>query len=91
MELSTPLIHNKMAYLQWRPVSYIKPDRDVTNSSSTISYPVKNATTDSYFNNKNLFYSYYGENLFNILVQRMNISLGGKGDNFYKETQYATW
>ncbi|XP_011504557.1 PREDICTED: lysosomal protein NCU-G1-like [Ceratosolen solmsi marchali] len=91
LELSTPVIYKKSAYLQWRPVSYIKPDRDVTNSSSTVFYPIKNATTDIYFSNTNLLYMYYGENMFNILVQRMNISLGGKGDNVYKETQYATW
>ena len=91
MELSTPLVKDKSAYLQWRPVSYTNRDRDVTDSVNTVYYTVRNATVDNYFTKSNLFYMYYGENMFNILVQRMNISLGSAGDPFYKETQYSTW
>ncbi|OXU26891.1 hypothetical protein TSAR_015188 [Trichomalopsis sarcophagae] len=91
MDLSTPVINERSAYLQWRPVSYTDELRDVTDSVGSIFYPVKKATVDDYFNKNNLLYMYYGENLFNNLVQRMNVSLGAKGENYYKESQYATW
>lgn len=91
MDLRTPVINERSAYLQWRPVSYTDKLRDVTDSVGSIFYPVKKATVDDYFNKNNLLYMYYGENLFNNLLQRVNVSLGAKGENYYKESQYATW
>lgn len=90
MELSTPKKSNNSAYLQWRPLSYTHSDRDVTNSTAAIYYPVKKAVVDDYFSN-NLLYKYYGEGMYDVLVQRMNISMGEKQDNFYKATNYTTW
>ncbi|XP_058802303.1 glycosylated lysosomal membrane protein A-like [Phymastichus coffea] len=90
MKLRTPKINNKLGYLQWRPVSYTHIDRDVTNSTGTVYYPLQKAVVDNYFSN-NLLYKYYGEGMYDVLVQRMNISMGEKRDKFYKATNYTTW
>ncbi|XP_014230291.1 glycosylated lysosomal membrane protein A-like [Trichogramma pretiosum] len=91
IELKLPASYINSGYLQWSPVSYIYPERDVINSTSSISYPLKNATTNDYFNMHNLLYMYYGDKLWDNLARRMNISFGEKNDGFYKATNYATW
>ena len=91
MELTTPNHHQKIGFLQCRPISYTRPVRDVTNSTGMVFYPLKRATVNDYFNKNSLLYKYFGENLFENLVQRMNVSFGEKADGFYKATKYATW
>lgn len=91
IELTTPVVPKKSGYLQWRPVSYTHSDRDVTNSTGSIFYPIRTATADDYLSKNSLLYMYYGERMFDVLVKRMNVSFGTWKDGFYKETNYNTW
>ncbi|XP_014213346.1 glycosylated lysosomal membrane protein B-like [Copidosoma floridanum] len=91
VELITSGAHDKSGYLQWRPVSYKNSNRETVKSTSTVSYPVKNASVNEFFNRDNFLYLYYGEDkMLDNLVQRVNISIGEKGDGFYKASNYAT-
>lgn len=79
------------AYLQWRPVSYTTISRDTTNSTETMQYsPLKVSNHTSAIMNT-MLYCYYGDKIDNLLTQRIIVSLGTKGDGFYKRTYYSTW
>jgi len=80
---------NAGAYLQWRPVSYNNESRDVTSSTETIQYPPKMSNQTSEVENS-MLYRYYS-NMDELLLQRLIVSLGSKGDGFYKKTNYLTW
>lgn len=79
------------AYLQWRPVSYSHPSRDVTSSTETIQYPPKKVFNHTSAIENSMLYCYYGSKVDNLLLQKLMISLGMKGDGFYKKTHYSTW
>ncbi|XP_046626002.1 glycosylated lysosomal membrane protein-like [Neodiprion virginianus] len=78
-------------YLQWRPVSYTDAQRDVTNSTEAIHYPLTPVANHAQSANNSLLYSYYGYNIENLLMQKVVVSLGSKGDGFYKKSNYSTW
>lgn len=78
------------AYLQWRPVSYNNASRDVTSSTETIQYPPRMFNRTSEVRNT-MLYRYYNETVKDILLQRLTVSLGSKGDGFYRKTNYLTW
>lgn len=79
------------AYLQWIPISYTTVSREVTSATETMQYsPVKVTNhTDAIINS--MLYRYYGDEVNEMLTQRIIISLGTKGDGFYKRTYYSTW
>ncbi|GAB1861691.1 hypothetical protein CAJAP_02770 [Camponotus japonicus] len=81
---------NGGAYLQWRPVSYNSALRDVTSSTETMQYSPKRMSNYTNAVKNSMLYCYYG-NTTNLLLQKLTISLGSKGDGFYKKTNYLTW
>jgi len=81
---------NAGSYLQWRPVSYISASRDVTSSTETVQYPPKQVFNYTSIKNS-MLYCYYGDEIANLLLQKIMVSLGSKGDGFYKKTNYLTW
>ncbi|KMQ92733.1 lysosomal protein ncu-g1-a-like protein, partial [Lasius niger] len=81
---------NGGAYLQWRPVSYNSASRDVTSSTETMQYPPRKVFNYTSAVKNSMLYCYYG-NETNLLLQKLTISLGSKGDGFYKKTNYSTW
>lgn len=78
-------------YLQWRPVSYISETRDITSSTETVQYPPWKVSNRVNAIRNSMLYCYYGENAKDLLVQTIMVSLGSKGDGFYKKTRYTTW
>lgn len=92
MDLQTPMTEpGKGGYLQWRPVAYVAKERDLSNSTETRSYGVKNVTDHTSHLNNTLLYAYYSSNLDNLLVQSTTVSFGLKEDGFYKKTNYTSW
>lgn len=41
--------------------------------------------------NNTMLYCYYGDKVDDLLTQSIIVSLGMKGDGFYKRTYYSTW
>ncbi|XP_011689751.1 PREDICTED: glycosylated lysosomal membrane protein-like [Wasmannia auropunctata] len=82
---------NAGSYLQWRPVSYNSVSRDVTSSTETIQYPPKQVFNHTSAIKNSMLYCYYGETADDLLLQKLIVSLGSKGDGFYKKTNYLTW
>lgn len=77
-------------FIEYRPVSYTHPERDV--STSTETHQSEPVAIDSPANalNSTLAYAIYGQELDRLLVQGMNISFGFSGDGFYTKTNYTT-
>lgn len=78
--------------MQWRPVSYLSPKRDINvattpniNSTFTpldeISKPLEGS----------LAYAIFGKNLMEMLTANTTIAFGQSKDNFYTEHNYTTW
>lgn len=82
---------NAGAYVQWRPVSYNSVSRDVTSSTETIQYPSKKVFNHTSAIENSMLYRYYGKEVNELLVQNLTVSLGSKGDGFYRKTSYSTW
>ncbi|XP_074105584.1 glycosylated lysosomal membrane protein [Cotesia typhae] len=74
-------------YLQWRPVSYLTSHRDVTASTETTFYNIINCSN---ITNNSILYAFYGDSN-NLLINKVNVTIGSSGDGFYKKTNYATW
>ena len=55
-----------------------------------ISVPV-NVETPSAEMKDTILYAFYGADLDNMLVTRLNVTLGGGADGFYKKTGYQAW
>ncbi|XP_076621100.1 glycosylated lysosomal membrane protein isoform X2 [Colletes latitarsis] len=79
------------AYLQWIPVSYTSVSRTVTNSTETMQYPPWKVANHTVAIQNSMLYCYYGDKVNDLLMQRIIVSLGTKGDGFYKKTYYSTW
>ncbi|XP_008557620.1 glycosylated lysosomal membrane protein [Microplitis demolitor] len=93
VEMKTPELNTKnkkreSGYLQWRPVSYLTSHRDVTSSTDTIYYNLVNCSN---IYNNSLLYAFYGDESNNLLINKINVTIGSSGDGFYKKTNYATW
>lgn len=82
---------NYGGYLQWRPVSYTAADRDVTSSTGAEYYPLTHVVDHARSANNSLLYSFFGYTVDRLLLQKVNISLGSKGDGFYKQGNYSSW
>lgn len=82
---------NAGAYLQWRPVSYTSASREVTGSTATMQYAPKKLSNRTNAIDCTMLYTYYGNDTNDLLLQTLTISLGSKGDGFYRKTSYATW
>ncbi|KAI4503788.1 hypothetical protein M0802_001191 [Mischocyttarus mexicanus] len=79
------------AYLQWRPISYGTSDRSVSSSTEIVNYPPSKINDHVAAIKNTMLYCYYGEDVKDVLVQTLLISLGSKDDGFYKSTRYTTW
>lgn len=77
-------------YLEYRPVSYTHPERDVSTSTETHQSEPKPVQSPSNALNSTLAYAFHGSQLDSLLVQSMNISFGFGGDGFYSKTNYTT-
>ncbi|XP_055637790.1 glycosylated lysosomal membrane protein-like [Toxorhynchites rutilus septentrionalis] len=77
-------------YIEYRPVSYTQPERDVSTSTETHQSEPTAILSPSEKLNTTLAYAIYGQRLDTLLVQGMNISFGFSGDGFYSKTNYTT-
>lgn len=77
-------------YLEYRPVSYTHPERDVSTSTETHQSRPKAIEFSANALNATLAYAIYGSKLDTLLVEGMNISFGFSGDGFYSKTNYTT-
>ena len=79
------------SYLQWRPVVYTTIDRDLT-SSTDVHIGEERVVVDPVFRLKGTpAFEFYGHDLDTMFVTAVNVSIGTKGDGFYKKTNYAAW
>lgn len=79
------------SYLQWRPVVYTTPARDLSESTGVYvnrSKPVEDAVRTL---DKTLLYALYGKQLDNYLVRGVNVTFGSPEDGFYKKTHFQAW
>ncbi|KAF7991239.1 hypothetical protein HCN44_002801 [Aphidius gifuensis] len=81
---------NDKGYIQWRPVSYLSRDRLISSSTETIYYDIKNSLK---LNNMSILYAYYGDDdqRNDILIQKINVTIGVHNDGFYRNSNYSTW
>lgn len=84
-------VENNSAYLQWRPVSYVSANRDIAGSTQIVQYRPSNVNDRIAAIENSMLYCYYGREAKEMLVQTLLISIGSKGDGFYKNTHYTTW
>lgn len=77
-------------YIEYRPVSYTHPERDVSTSTETHQSEPKSIESPANELKATLAYAMYGQKLDSLLVQGMNISFGLSGDGFYTKTNYTT-
>ena len=79
------------SYLQWRPVVYTTPVRDLSDATGvSVGSPVDVQDPAKVFE-RTLLYALYGEELNFMLVKAFNVSLGSKGDGFYQKSGYQAW
>lgn len=81
-------IQTKSCYIEYRPVSYTHPERDVSTSTNTHLSPLKYPNL-TWFENS-LAFSYFGYSK-DHLVQVTNISFGSTNDGFYTKTNYTSF
>uniref|UniRef100_A0A336LLA7 CSON010963 protein n=1 Tax=Culicoides sonorensis TaxID=179676 RepID=A0A336LLA7_CULSO len=85
-ELDTLL--SPRSYIEYRPVSYTKRVRDVSDSTDTHLSPVIDVVDQ--LNNKSLIFDYFGLNEEHLL-KRTNLSFGSVNDGFYSKTNYTSF
>lgn len=79
------------AFLQWRPVVYMTSSRELSASTDVnISHPVTLHAPNEALR-QTILYAFYGEDLKDMLVKSVNVSLGASGDGFYNKTKYQAW
>lgn len=80
------------SYVQYRPVSYTHPERDVSTATIVRISEATNLNLNvASALNGSLAWSYYGSNVTQALVQGFNVSIGNAQDGFYSRTNYTTW
>ena len=77
-------------YIEYRPVSYTHPERDVATSTETRQSQPITVRSPSAVLQTTLAYALYGNKLDSYLVQGMNVSFGVSEDGFYRKTNYTT-
>ena len=82
------------AFLQWKPVCYVKTEYNTRSVSRAGHYGLKNFT-DLYDLDRQpqLLYAYFGDTLEKeqLAVKAVNVSFGFTGDKFYRNTDYTGW
>jgi len=83
---------NEGGFLQWRPVSYLKKDRDVnyatTPNINTTFAPLKSI---SFPVQKSLVYGLFGEDILDVSSVSSDVSFGMPNDGYYTKYKYTTW
>ncbi|KAF4525041.1 hypothetical protein B566_EDAN001955 [Ephemera danica] len=74
-------------FLQWRPVAYTDPLRQIETSTAARHYSLYNVSLPDY--NNTLLFAFYGYEP--VLSQTFNISFGVSEDGFYNATNYTVW
>lgn len=85
-ELDTLL--SPKSYIEYRPVSYTKKVRDVSDSTDT--HLGRIVDPNDQFMYKSLVYAYFGFNQEHLL-KATNISFGAINDGFYSKTNYTSF
>ena len=79
------------SYLQWRPVVYTTPARDLSSSTDVTVQHSQEVRNPAKLLGKSMLYAFYGEDLEDMLVRRVVVTLGAAGDGFYKKTKFQAW
>lgn len=77
-------------FIEYRPVSYTHPERDVATSTETRQSAPVAVQSPAATLQTTLAYALYGTKLDSLLVQGMNVSFGVSEDGFYRKTNYTT-
>uniref|UniRef100_A0A182QFW4 Lysosomal transcription factor n=1 Tax=Anopheles farauti TaxID=69004 RepID=A0A182QFW4_9DIPT len=77
-------------FIEYRPVSYTHPERDVATSTETRQSQPVTVQSPAAALQTTLAYALYGSKLDSLLVQGMNVSFGVSEDGFYRKTNYTT-
>ncbi len=91
-ELIMPGVNSSyQSYFQWRPVVYTTPVRDLSESTGvTVGQSAKVDQPAKTLRNT-LLYSLYGDELDQLFVRKINVTLGAPEDGFYRKTKYQAW
>jgi len=82
---------DQQSYIQWRPVVYTTPARELSESTGVVvNTSVKVTKIDEHLN-KTLLYILYGDDLNQYFVRKVNVTFGSPKDGFYKKTKYHAW
>ena len=82
------------AFIQWKPVCYIKSDYNTRSASFAKNYGLQNTTDVFDLDLKPyLLYAYFGDDLAqgHLEVMGVNVSYGLSNDKFYRNTNYTGW
>jgi len=94
INLRTPVLGEyDQSFLQWKPISYTKTVRDITDSIDVTSYGLQpnSANFNDCVLTSSLLCAYYGTLLDELVVQSANISFGTFKDGFYNATPHISW
>jgi hypothetical protein len=72
-------------------VVYTTTVRDLSESTGVFIGTPVDVTSPTTSLNTSLLYALYGEELNYMLVKTFNVSLGSKGDGFYRKTNFQAW
>lgn len=78
-------------YLQWRPVVYQSPAREMTTSTETVQYSIMSVDNPKRDLAQTLLYSALSDRFSSSLVTATNVTFGAVADGFYAKTNYAAW
>lgn len=82
------------AFVQWKPVCYLKHEYNTRSASKVTEYDLQNYTQISDLDAQpHLLYAFFGDRLTSgkVGVQAINVSFGLSGDKFYQNTNYTGW
>lgn len=89
MKIPKRILSEMKGYLQWRPVSYLSFQRTLLHSTETVFYQIKNCS--NLLDKKSILYAYYGDSTENLLIEKINVTIGAFDDGFYRKSNYSTW
>jgi hypothetical protein len=79
------------SYLQWRPVVYTTPARDLSESTGVHVNQTVMVEKIGDLLEKSLLYALYGNDLNDLLIRKVNVTFGSPDDGFYNKTKYQAW
>ncbi|XP_037874393.1 glycosylated lysosomal membrane protein B [Bombyx mori] len=90
IEIKTPesYVKDDGGYIQFRPVGYTEPKREVSSSTSVRVSPLKKSAVPERSTLERFFRDFETESL---LVQDVFVSIGLTGDQFYRQHNFTSW